>query len=69
MTGYISIPRLQVHPHGLRGTQTFSVSTREIERLFGHNDMAERRLSRFALAHNCIIAHADDCVVFQKVRS
>jgi hypothetical protein len=67
MAGYLSLPRLQIHLHGLRGEQTLAVSAREIERIFGHNDMAERRLSRFAKSHKCIIAHTDNCVVFQKM--
>ena len=67
MTGYLSIPRLQIRLRALRATQTLAIAIREIERLFDHNDLAERRLSRSAQSHKCIIAHSDDCVVFQKL--
>ena len=67
MSSYLSLPRLQIHLDRLRGTESLTLARRQIERLFGHNDMAERRLSRFAQSHHCIIAHSDNCVVFQKV--
>lgn len=64
----LSLPRLQVHLDNLRGAQSLTLARSQIERLFGHNDVAERRLSRFAQSHKCIVAHSDNCVVFQKVQ-
>ena len=63
----LSLPGLQARLDSLHSTQSLTLARRQIERLFGHNDVAERQLSRFAQSHNCIIAHSDDCVVFEKV--
>lgn len=67
MSNYLSLPRLEAHLDRLRGMENLTLARRQIERLFGHSDMAERRLGSFARGHRCIIAHSDNCVVFQKV--
>jgi len=42
------------------------MARRQVEALFGPNDAGTERLLRFANGHDCIIAHADSSVVFEK---
>jgi hypothetical protein len=67
MTDDLSLPRLQAHLDRLNRAQSLTLARSQIERLLGHNDVAAERLTRFAKGHNCIIAHSDNCVVFEKV--
>jgi hypothetical protein len=66
MNEYLTLPRLQAHLDRLRLAERLTLARSQVERLFGHNDVAVGRLRRFAKGHNCVVAHADNCVVFQK---
>lgn len=63
----LTLPTLQGLLDSLRSAQTLALATRQVDRLFGLDDVGTTRLKRFARGHNCIIAHTDDCVVFHKM--
>lgn len=65
MTDDLSLPRLQAHLDRMRRDQSLTLARSHVERLFG--DLPESQLDRFAKSHRCIIAHSDNCVVFQKI--
>lgn len=66
--GYeFTLPDLQTSLDRLGAAQTLTLATRQVDRLFGTNDVGTARLKRFARGHNCIVAHADHCVVFHKM--
>lgn len=68
MSDYLSLPRLQQQLDHLHRAQSLTLARSQVERLFGHDDdIASVRLTRFAKGHNCIIAHSNNCVVFEKV--
>lgn len=67
MSGYLTLPLLEASLDRLPAARSLALARRQIEALFGHNDVANPRLKRFAKGHNCVIAHADDCVVFHKL--
>lgn len=63
----ITLPGLQASLDRLPAAQSLALANSDIERLFGFNDVALTRMKRFARGHNCIVSHADSCVVFQKM--
>lgn len=63
----LTLPALQFSLDRLPVAQSLSLTSRQIERLFGFNDVRISRLKRFAKGHNCVVAYADDTVVFHKV--
>lgn len=67
MRSNFTIPSLQACLDELSEAQSIALARTQIERLFGHNDVAFTRLERFATGHNCIVSHADGCVVFRKM--
>ena len=63
----ITLPGLEASLDCLPAAQSLALANKDIERLFGFNDVALARMKRFASGHNCIVSHADSCVVFQKM--
>lgn len=61
-----TLPRLQSMLDNLSEGQKVTLARKEVDRLFGFNDVGATRVARFAESHDCIIAHADACVVFEK---
>lgn len=61
-----TLPLLEQVLEELRSGETIALARKQIEQLFGVNDTGAGRLARFAKAHDCMIAHADSCVVFEK---
>ena len=62
----LTLPALQARLDSLRGAQSLTLANRQIEKLFGFNDVAMARLKRFARGHDCIVSYADHCVTFLK---
>ncbi|HJP68219.1 MAG TPA: hypothetical protein VJ846_04895 [Sphingomicrobium sp.] len=63
----IAVPALEPSLDHLPSAKSMALANREIEPLFGFNDVALARIRRFASRHNCIVSHANSCVVFQKI--
>jgi hypothetical protein len=63
----ITLPGLQASLDCLPVAHSLALANTDIERLFGFNDVALARMKRLAHGHNCIISHANSCVVFQKM--
>jgi hypothetical protein len=62
-----TLPSLQAVLDDLPAARSIGLSRHQIEGLFGRNDVLQARLMRFARSHNCIVSHADGCVVFHKL--
>lgn len=63
----MTLPGLQASLDRLAVAQRLALAKNDVERLFGLNDVALTRMERFASGHNCIITHANSCVVFEKM--
>jgi hypothetical protein len=63
----LTLPALQRRLDSLHVAQSLTMSNKQIDRLFGFNDVAMARMKRFARGHDCIVSYSDDCVVFLKV--
>jgi hypothetical protein len=61
-----TLPSLQSSLDRLAVAQTLALANRQIELLFGVNDVAIARVKRFAEGHNCTVTYAGGCVVFHK---
>lgn len=66
MEQQITLPTLQSMLDRLANGERLSLARKQVEVLFGFNDVAATRLLRFASGHDCIVAHADSSVVFEK---
>lgn len=62
----LTLPGLQSILDRLPSAQSLSLANKDVERLFGFNDVARARLKNFAKGHNCIIGYSDGSVVFLK---
>ena len=51
----------------MKPDQTIALAKPEIEKLFGLNDVAVARVSRFAHGHRCDANFTDGCVIFVKL--
>lgn len=67
MTREFTLPSLQATLDKLQIARSLALANKDIERLFGFDDVGTARMKRFARGHNCIVAHTDGCVVFQKL--
>jgi hypothetical protein len=63
----LTLPALQFSLDRLAVARSLSLTSKQIERLFGFNDGGISRLKHFAKGHNCVVAYADDTVVFHEV--
>ena len=63
------MPLLQRMLDHLPDGQKVALASKQIDELFGLDDVRASRLKRFADAHRCLIIHADSCVVFEKAPS
>ena len=61
-----TLPRLESLLQELDEGRSIALARRQVDALFGLNDVGAERLMRFAKGHGCIIAHADSAVVFEK---
>lgn len=66
MNRSFTLPVLQTMLDNLSEGQRVAIARKAVDNLFGMNDVQAARLLRFADGHNCIIVHADNCVVFEK---
>jgi len=66
MDAGFTLPGLQLLLDDLPDGRRLAMARRQVEALFGPNDAGTERLLRFANGHDCIIAHADSSVVFEK---
>lgn len=48
-------------------SKSLTLASKQIETLFGLNDVANARMKRFASGHDCIVTYTDHCVVFHKM--
>ena len=62
-----TLPTLEAHLAHMPIAKSLTLAGTDIERLFGFNDVAVRRLKNFARGHDCIVSYTDGCVVFHKV--
>lgn len=61
-----TLPSLQSTLNRLSEGQQLTLARKQADRLFGLNDVGAERMARFAGGHNCIVAHANECIVFEK---
>ena len=61
-----TLPRLESMLQELPEGRRVALARKQIEALFGYNDVQADRLLRFANGNGCIIAHSDSSVVFEK---
>ena len=61
-----TLPSLQSILDDLPDGRRIALARTQVDALFGPNEHGAARLMRFAKGHNCIIAHADSSVVFEK---
>lgn len=66
MAPELTLPTLQSTLDRLSEGQQVTLARSQADRLFGLNDVGSTRMARFASGHDCIIVHADSCVVFEK---
>lgn len=62
----LTLPALQTRLDSLHIAQSLTLANRQIEKLFGFNDVAIERMRRFARGHDCVVSYSDDCVTFLK---
>lgn len=62
-----TLPSLQASLDRLPASKSLALASKQIEALFGFNDVADTRVKRFARGHDCIVTYTDDCVVFHKM--
>lgn len=61
-----TLPLLQVVLDGLPEGRQVTLARKQVNRLFGLDDVGATRVLRFADGHHCIVVHVNDCVVFEK---
>ena len=66
MLDEFTLPKLEKMLDELPDGQKLALARKQIDELFGVNDVRSARLARFAAGHACIIAHDDSCVAFEK---
>lgn len=66
MEGNFTLPSLQSILEGLPEGRQVTLARKQVDRLFGLNDVGTTRVLRFAGGHNCTVVHANDCVIFEK---
>ena len=62
-----TLPDLQAAMDLLEGGGQLQVSHDDILRLFGGNDVAQDRLSRFARGHRCLVIRTGNGVTFRRI--
>jgi hypothetical protein len=62
-----TLPTLQSVLDELAEGKQLALARKQVDTLFGLSDVGVARLLRFASGHSCIIAHANDCIVFEKI--
>ena len=66
MSGDWTLPYIQERLDDLRPGQDFSLAREDMARLFGFNDVAVRRIQRFASSHGCFPLYFGGGVMFRK---
>lgn len=66
MLNDFTLPKLEKMLDELPDGQKLAFAREQIDELFGVNDVRSARLARFAAGHECIVAHDDSCVAFEK---
>jgi hypothetical protein len=60
----LTLPVLQMRLDQLMSGQSLNLPMAEVERIFGLNDVASRRINNFAKGHNCAFAWLETGVQF-----
>lgn len=61
-----TLPELEQELSGLQIGAVHALMRHDYERLFGENDVAQRRLRNFAKSHDCVASFADGRILFRK---
>jgi hypothetical protein len=64
----LTLPGLQARLDALEVGQELAISLVDYRRLFGENDVAVARLSRFAEGHGCAVDPRPSLVVFRRTQ-
>jgi hypothetical protein len=63
----LTLPSLQAMLDALAAAGSLTLSKRQMERLFGWDEMAAGQVRAFTKAHRCTVAHSDGCTMFLKL--